>query len=329
MVNIQEVARLADVSTATVSRVINNSSKVSPKTRRKVEEAIAKLNYVPNALGRNLRLSESRTILVMITSISNLFYTEIVRGISEIAYENGYEILLSETNADLRRQLNCLLKVKNRITDGAIIVESTFSDEVILSLEKNYPVVQCSGYNDDAFLPYVTLDNRKGGYMAAKFLLEKGHRTIAFIGTGDKFRYNRDRKAGFLQAIEEAGIQQDKSLIIDTDLSFEGGRSSALQLVKRKNTPTALFYVSDMQAVGAINELTASGYRVPDDVAVMGFDNIEICDMVVPGLTTVAQPMRQMGRESARILIDRIRNAEGGGFKSVIFQPEIVQRHSV
>lgn len=328
MTNIQKVAQLAGVSVATVSRVINNSDKVTPETRLRVEDAIKSLNYVPNMLARNFRTAESRSLLVMVTSISNLYYMDTVHGISEYAYENGYDILLSETQEDTKRQIEGLLKVKNHIADGAIIMESTVRDDALMSLESEHPVVQCSVYGADAPAPFVSVDNIKGGYIGARFLAERGHKRIAFIGTDNEGKYNADRLEGFLKGVAEAGAEQDSALLARAPLSFEGGSRVALELMRRSDRPTAMFFASDMQAIGAIRSLKEAGFAIPGDIAVLGFDNIEICGVVAPGLTTVAQPMRDIGREAARLLIERIKGG-GGNLKNVIFEPQIVVRGSV
>lgn len=327
MTNIQKVAERANVSVATVSRVINNSGKVLPETRLKVEEAIRSLNYVPNVLARNFRTAESRSLLVMVTSISNYYYMETVHGISEYAYEMGYDILLSETQEDVTRQIDALLKVKNHMADGAIIMESTIKDKLLMSLEKEYPVIQCSVYAGDAPVPFVSVDNVKGGYIGARFLIGRGHTRIAFIGTSNSAKYNADRRQGFLQGVAESGIVQDPGLLVHSPLGFEGG-GIAPELMRLPQPPTAMFFTSDMQAIGALRSLREAGYSVPQDVAVLGFDNIEICRVVSPGLTTVSQPMREIGREAARLLIERIKGG-AGSHHNVVFAPEIVVRGSV
>ena len=328
MTNIQKVAQQANVSVATVSRVLNNSDKVSENTRSKVEEAIKELNYVPNMLARNFRTAESKSILVMVTSISNFFYMETVHGISQYAYEQGYDILLCETKEHIKRQIDALEKVKNHIADGAIIIESTINDKLLLELEKNNPVVQCAVYSDDSPIPYVSVDNVKGGYIGAKYLVEKGHRKIAFVGTTDKAKYNAERIEGFLKGVKEEGIEQQMDLVCYSNLGLDGGSKIALELIERKDRPTAIFFASDMQAIGAIHALTEHGYCVPQDMAVLGFDNIELCDIIMPGLTTVAQPMREIGREAARLVIERIHNHDNRN-RNVVFQPQIVERGSV
>lgn len=327
MTNIQKVAKLANVSVATVSRVINNAGNVTPQTRKQVEDAIAKLNYVPNMLARNFRTSKSKSILVILTNISNLFYMEIVHGISEYANEQGYDILLSETNGDLKKQIECLSKVKNRIADGAVFLESTIHDDALLSLERSYPVVQCCTYSEEASLSYVIVDNKKIGSMAAKALMEAGRKRLAFVGTDDKSLYNRERRAGFLKAAAGEGIGEEDVIVLNTALSFEGGREAAARLKEAK--ADAVFFVSDMQAIGALHAFEELGVRVPGDIALIGCDNLEICGMVHPPLTSIGQPAREMGRESARLLIERIENDDITSCRNVIFQPELIVRKTI
>jgi LacI family repressor for deo operon, udp, cdd, tsx, nupC, and nupG len=327
MTNIQKVAKLANVSVATVSRVINNAGNVAPQTKKQVEDAIAKLNYVPNMLARNFRTSKSKSILVILTNISNLFYMEIVHGISEYANGQGYDILLSETNGMLEKQIECLSKVKNRIADGAVFLESTIHDDALLSLEKSYPVVQCCTFSEEASLPYVIIDNKKIGYMAAKALLSAGRKRLAFVGTNDKSLYNRERRAGFLKAAADEGIPDRDIIVLNAALSFEGGREAAFRVENEK--ADAVFFVSDMQAIGALQVFAETGVNIPGDVAVIGCDNLEICSMVNPPLSSIAQPAREMGRESARLLIERIEGDGRMGCRNVVFQPELVMRKTI
>ncbi|MEA5002577.1 MAG: LacI family DNA-binding transcriptional regulator [Christensenella sp.] len=327
MTNIQKVAKHANVSVATVSRVINGAGNVTPKTKQRVEQAIAELNYVPNMLARNFRTSKSKSILVILSNISNLFYMEIVHGISKYANECGYDILLSETDDIPERQIECLEKVKNRIADGAVLLESIVYDKALLSMEKSYPIVQCCTDNDEIPLPYVMADNVKGGYLATRELIEKGHRKLAFVGTDDQSKYNRERCEGFLKAVHEAGIEE-KDVVIDyTELSLKGGRMAVKNLLEKK--VEGVFFASDMQAIGAIQYLRNRGVGVPEDIAIVGYDNLEMCDIIEPPLTSIDQHAWEMGRESARILIERIEDRHTQGNRHVVFQPELVRRKSV
>lgn len=327
MTNIQKVAKHAHVSVATVSRVINGTGNVTPKTRQRVEQAIAELHYVPNMLARNFRTSKSKSILVIISNISNLFYMEIVHGISKYANEFGYDILLSETDDIPEKQMECLEKVKNRIADGAILLESIVYDKELLSMEKSYPLVQCCADNEEIPLPCVMADNVKGGYLATRELIAKGHRKLAFVGTDDQAKYNHERCKGFLKAAHEAGIDE-KDIVIDyTKLSLQGGRTAVKNLLE-KNVE-GVFFTSDMQAIGAIQYLRNHGISVPGDIAIVGYDNLEMCDIIDPPLTSIDQHAWEMGREAARLLIERIEQRQTQGNRHVVFQPEIVRRKSV
>jgi DNA-binding LacI/PurR family transcriptional regulator len=301
---------------------------VAPETRRKVEQAIQELKYVPNMLARNFRTSQSKSILVILTSISNLFYMELVRGISEYANQKGYDILLSETNGDSKKQIACLEKVKNRITDGAIIIETTVFSKALMTLEESNPVVQCCSHNDKVAMPYVRIDNVKGGYLAGKVLLDAGCRNLVFVGNQGSSQYNIERRQGFLKAAAEVGLQESDIYEINAELSFQGGRQAAEDILVQKKTD-GVFFVSDMLAIGAMQIFQKQGVRVPEDISIIGYDNLEICEMVTPTLSSIAQPAMKMGEEGARLLIDRINNVEDINYKNVIFQPELVLRNSV
>lgn len=327
MTNIQKVAELANVSVATVSRVINHSGNVTEKTKQRVEAAIAELNYVPNMLARNFRTSKSKSILVILTNISNLFYMEIVHGISEYANNEGYDILLSETNGELDKQIDCLNKVKNRLADGAIFLESTIPDAALLTLEKSYPVVQCCTYSEEISLPYVVANNKRGGALAARELLAAGRRNFAFIGTNDKSRYNKERWEGYVKVLKENGIDEARIFHKNAELSFEGGRTIAEELVSFHID--GAFFVSDMQAIGAMNYFTQHDISIPEQISIVGYDNLEICDFVVPPLTSISQPARKMGQETARMLIEEIEKGSSSDLRNIIFEPELKHRSSV
>lgn len=327
MTNIQRVAQLAGVSVATVSRMINNTGNVASKTREKVERAIADLDYVPNMLARNFRTSRSKSILVLLTSISNMFYMEIVHGISECANSNGYDILLGETDGFLDKQIKGLEKVKNHMADGAVILESTIHDDVLLSMEEKYPVIQCCSFNEEIDLPYIIVDNEKSGALAAEELIAAGCGKFAFVGTNDRSMYNRKRRGGFLKTLRDNNIGEENIFVMNSSLGFEGGRCAVRELGDRN--VDGFFFVSDMQAVGAMREFFGKGVNIPRDVSIIGHDNLELCDVVIPPLTSISQPAREMGREAAKVLIGHIQGGEKiKGYRKV-FRPELVRRGSV
>ncbi|MCG8482133.1 MAG: LacI family transcriptional regulator, partial [Clostridia bacterium] len=249
MANIEEVAKEANVSVATVSRVLNNSSSVREKTRVKVEAAIKKLNYEPNMLGRNLRRSESRMILALLPSITNLFYIEIMDGIKDVANKFGYNVLLCQTDSDAERERTFIDLLKHKLADGLISLDPTLDINTLKEVYMNYPIIQCCEYTEELNIPYVTIDNFLAGYRAVKHLISMGRKNIAMISSCDKFLYARQRKLGYKKALEEAGIEYKEELVINGDLNFEAGQKGMKHLLTLDNKPDGVFVVSDVLAI--------------------------------------------------------------------------------
>ena len=326
MANIQQVAKHAGVSVATVSRVLNGQNTVSAKTKMKVEEAIKDLNYEPSMLGRNLRNSESRILLVLIPSISNPFYLEIIKGIENIAISQNYNILLCETNSDPEKEDIYFDLVRKKMADGIISMDPAVNVETLKQLAEKYAIIQCSEYGGGIGIPYVTIDNEEASYRAVKHLLQMGHTKIALINTDGKFLYARERKMGYQRALREHGIDVNADYIFYTqDLGFENGKQAMKKILKLEERPTAVFAVSDLLAIGALKEINAAGLNVPNDMAVVGFDKIDFSNMTNPTLTTIAQPMYEMGTTAAKMLIDKIKGKE---VDSIVLDFELVIRES-
>lgn len=326
MPTIQEVAEQAGVSVATVSRVINNPSIVTEKTRSKVQNIITKLNYEPSVLGRNLRTSESRLLLALIPSISNPFYTEIINGIEDIAIEQGYNILLCATDSTPNREDIYFNLLKSRLADGIISMDPTVNKAKLLELASKYPVVQCSEYDEDGSISYVTINNELAAYHAVRHLIKIGHKKIALINSHKKYLYARERRQGFEKALKEFDLPINPDWIYNTDsLGFEQGQLAMRHLLTLTERPTAVFAVSDILAIGALKEINTNGLHVPNDIALIGFDKISFSNMTHPTLTTISQPGYKMGSTSATMLIDKIRGKE---VKSVVLDHELVIRES-
>jgi LacI family transcriptional regulator, repressor for deo operon, udp, cdd, tsx, nupC, and nupG len=326
MANIQEVAEKAGVSVATVSRVLNNISSVSPKTRLKVENAIKELNYAPSMLGRNLRNSESRLLLVLLPSISNPFYTDIINGIENIAIMNHYNILLCQTDSNPRRENIYFNMVKNKLADGIISMDPTVNKQKLNDLAENHSIILCSEYDEGGSIPYVTIDSELAAYHAVKHLLKIGKKNIALINSDEKFLYARQRRKGYERALKEFGLPIRTEWIYNTQgLDFEHGVHAMRMLLQQKEKPTAVFAVSDTLAIGALKEINSNGLKVPDDIAVVGFDKISFSNMTNPTLTTVAQPMYKMGSAAATMLINSIK---GNKVESIVLDHELVIRES-
>ncbi|MDQ0974773.1 LacI family repressor for deo operon, udp, cdd, tsx, nupC, and nupG [Neobacillus niacini] len=326
MANIQQVAKQAGVSVATVSRVLNGQNTVSVKTRMKVEEAIKKLNYEPSLLGRNLRTSESRLLLILIPTISNPFYLEIIKGIEQVAISQNYNILLCETDSNPQKENIYFDLVRKKMADGIITMDPAVNVETLKKLAENYAVIQCSEYEECTGIPYVTIDNEEASYRAVKHLIQIGHHKIALMNADEKYLFARQRKMGYKRALEENGITLRNEYIISTsNLGFENGQYAMKKILNLQDRPTAVFAVSDLLAIGALKEINIAGLHVPNDIAVVGFDKIDFSNMTNPTLTTIAQPMRKMGNVAARMLIEKIKGEE---VESIILDHELVIRES-
>lgn len=306
MMTIQQVAKEAGVSVATVSRVINKHPSVSLKTRLKVEEVIKRLNYEPNILGRNLRRAQSRMVLVLVPSISNPFYAKIVQGIEDVARKYEYNILLGTTDSDVEREKVYLDLLKRRLCDGVISMDPAVDLSPLVGDDEQYPVIQCCEYSETLDIPYVSIDNLAAAYKAVKHLITMGHRKVALINSDERFLYARLRKEGYLKALAEFEIPCREDWIINTELGFEGGQQAMRSLLAQKERPTAIFAVSDTIAIGALKAIKEEGLKVPKDIAVVGFDNIPFSNMMNPTLTTVSQPMYEIGKRAAKMLIQKI-----------------------
>ncbi|MDR4886780.1 LacI family DNA-binding transcriptional regulator [Fredinandcohnia sp. QZ13] len=326
MANIQQVAQKAGVSVATVSRVLNNATSVSPKTRLKVENAIKDLNYEPSMLGRNLRNSESRQLLVLLPSISNPFYTEIINGIQNTAIANSYNILLCETDSNPQRENIYFNMVRNKLADGVISMDPTVNMHKLNELAENYSVILCSEYDEGGSVPYVTIDNELAAYHAVKHLIKLGHEKISLINSDEKFLYARQRRNGYEKALREFNIPiRDEWIYHSKELEFQNGVQAMRILFQSEEKPTAVFAVSDTLAIGALKGINGFGLHVPNDVAIIGFDNISFANMTNPTLTTISQPMYKMGCIAAEMLINSI---QGEKVESVVLDHELIIRES-
>ncbi|MGI2328991.1 LacI family DNA-binding transcriptional regulator [Planococcus sp. YIM B11945] len=326
MANIQQVAKQAGVSVATVSRVLNGQAKVAVKTKQKVEEAIKQLHYEPSMLGRNLRNSESRIVLILIPAISNPFYFEIIKGIENMALSQNYSILLCETDSKPEKEDIYFDLVRKKMADGIISMDPAINVETLKQLSEKYAIIQCSEYGGGIGIPYVTIDSEEASYRAVKHLIQIGHRKVALMNTDEKYLYARERKMGYLRALEEHGIPVIEDYMLYTQhLGFEYGQQAMKKVLALKDRPTAVFAVSDLLAIGALKEINAAGLNVPSDMAVVGFDKIDFSNMTNPTLTTIAQPMYKMGTIAAKMLIDLIK---GEQVDSVILEHELVIRES-
>ena len=303
MPTILDVAEKAGVSRSTVSRVLTNSGRVDPETKQKVLAAMKELNYQPSQVARNLRRKETNLIAVLIPCISNPFFGSLVQGMEEVAVKKGYHVILCNTGEDPVRQMEYLQMLERKQVDGVILTSLRNPLEEVRSYLQHGPIVLASEYVEDNSLPAVVIDNIKAAERVTEHLILKGHKRIGFINGPEHIILCRDRQKGYIQMLENYEISVSHDLITCSDFTIEGGFACAKQLLALEEKPSAIFAANDEMAVGVIQAVQEQGLRVPQDVAVVGFDNVQVSKVVQPNLTTIDQPIFQLGVKSMELLM--------------------------
>lgn len=328
---IYDVAKKAGVSIATVSRVLNNSSSVSEKTRQRVKKAIEEMNYTPNVIASALTKKSTLTLGLLIPDISNPFFSELARGVEDASSDFGFNIMMCNTDYILNKEATYISLLKQKSIDGFIISSAHYNDQNVISLLKdNIPLVLLGRDIDDSeTMPVdsVVSDNVKGGYIATKHLIDLGHKEIGCILGPPSIKVNLERKKGYLKAMKEANLKVNPDFIGYGDFKVEFGYKKTLEIYESPYKPTAIFAANDLTAIGAIRALKKYGLRVPQDVSVVGYDNTMLAEMLDPPLTTINQQMRKMGYHATELLIKRIKGERSAG-KKVVFDIDLVVRKS-
>lgn len=324
--SIHAVAARAGVSIATVSRVLNNSKPVNADTRQRVEAAVAALGYRTNTAGRSLAKAQSRLLMVLVPDFANPFYAQIVQGAESVTGAAGYKILLTDATSSDVAHRTALDAIYNRLADGVINLAHLDDDPALHAALRDMPWVNCSEFVPESGLPWVSIDHRQAAIDAVQYLLNRGHRRIALISADETFRWAQLRRQGYQMALERAGIALQPALLrTATSLDYDAGAQAVGGLLALQEPPSAVFAVSDTLAIGAIKALRRAGRRVPDDMAVLGFDDLPLSAVFEPALTTVSQPMRELGARAAEILLARL---AGGQPASLTLPHQLVVRDS-
>ncbi|MEN4789091.1 LacI family DNA-binding transcriptional regulator [Pantoea agglomerans] len=324
--SIQKIARMAGVSVATVSRVLNNSDSVKPANRQKVLEAIEESNYQPNLLARQLRTARSSMILVLVSDISNPFCAEVVKGIEEQAEKNGYRILLCNSGADIARSRSSLQLLSGKMVDGIITMDAFSKLPELSQLIGKAPWVQCAEHDDNGQISCVGIDDDVAAQSVVHYLAGQGRQRIALINHDLRYRYARLRQQGYAHQLKEQQLAW-QAIAYASELSFSAGKAAMNQLLVGETRPDAVFAVSDTLAAGAMAAIQQAGLRIPQEIAVVGFDGSELADMVSPPLTTLAQPSREIGRRACELVLQKIIRPDSPP-QCVIMQGELVVRAS-
>ena len=313
MANIYEVAKRAGVSTATVSRVLSRPDVVAPETRKKVLRAVEQLGYTPNSAAANLRTLRTRKILVTVPDISNPFFSQILQGIEDAAQRKGYAVLVGDTQHDERREERYASMLKRKEADGLIFLGHRLPKEAAEIVEamapQCAPIVNGCEFSPKLAVPSVHIDNTKAAAEAMDHLYQLGHRRIVVITGPLASPLSRDRLKG-VKAQARARAAEADLATVQGDFTIASGAAMADQLLIRKDPPTAVFCFNDGMAIGVLQAAKRRGYRVPDDLSVVGFDDIQFARYTDPPLTTVAQPMREIGDGTVRLLLEILEGNE-------------------
>lgn len=324
---VRDVAAEAGVSPSTVSRVLRGTVSVSAEKRRAVLEAVAKLGFHPNALARALKTRRTHVIALIIPDITNPYYAEIARGVEDCTWSKGYVTIVANTANDPSREDAYLRVLQENRVDGVVIAVAGSGGPHLKAFMAGVPVVTVGrelggGLRTDA----VVVDNVAGMRAATEYLLSLGHRDIAFIGGNPAVSSSHARLLGYKQALEAAGIPVRGEWVLPGDFSIASG-ASAVERLRQDRMPTAIVCANDLSAIGAMRALKQRGLRIPSDISVVGFDDIPIATEVEPPLTTVAQPVRQMGEKAVGLLLDRTEGRRKRA-KRVVLAAQLVVRES-
>ncbi len=300
-VSIKDIAQAAGVSHSTVSRALGDSPLVKTETKARIQRLAQEMGYSPDAIARSLVTRQTRTVGVVVTTITDPFVAEVVQGIEDTALENDYSIILASSAAEPEREVAAVEMLRAKRVDSVIVTSSRVGALYLEHLERiGVPVVLVNNHNEQSgrYTFSVSVDNQHGGHLATRHLIERGHQRIAYVsGTSDQSD-SADRLAGYRQALEENSIHFDPVLVVLGNGRLNGGERALRSLTTLDSPPTAVFCYNDMTAIGLLGAARQAGLSVPEDLAVVGFDDIPLASYVNPPLTTIVQPQRDMGRQA-------------------------------
>lgn len=328
-VGIKDVAREAGVSINTVSRALNDKPDIRSETKEKVLEAAVRLGYRPNRLAKGLRSNKSGTIGVIVTDVANPFFGALVKGVERAARDHDYSIILQDTDEDYEQEEEAIQVMLAEQVDGLLITPVQTRKQTIEKLAKvDFPFVLLSRYFDDLETDYVVPDDFQGGFVATEHLLQQGHTKIAIVNGPLHISSAKERFQGSVEAFKHYGITLDQALVRTGALTVEEGYSLTHSLLKRQPRPTAIVAYSDFVAFGIMRAIHEAGLSIPEDVAVVGFDDVEFASCLNVPLTTVKSPTEKLSRQAIEILAARTSGRNPQANQGIKLAVELIARES-
>lgn len=323
-----DIAREAGVSVMTVSRAINNKDGISDTTRQRIMEIVERLSFRPSDIARSLVTDRTATLGLVVPDNANPFFSEVARGVEQVAYAEGYNVFLCNTDEDAHRELAILRSLEEKRVDGVILCSPRLSDEELVIALSRYPntVLMNRKLGVDR-IGTVQIDDVMGGRIATEHLIARGHRNIGFIAGPETSYSGRMRTIGHYAALEDAGITRKPEWRRRCLPMVETGKQTVIELLTATSELTALFCHNDLVAVGALQACAELRIRVPDDIAIVGFDDIYVAPLVMPSLTTCRVAKVELGAQATRLLLDYINGCDGE-CTDIILQPELIIRDS-
>jgi len=325
---IEDIANIANVSKATISYVINEKPGVSKEVRQKVKKIIEEYNYVPNSAARGLAGEKTHFIGLVIPDISDIFYANIIRGVEKTSNKLGFFLNLLTTHAQAEREQQVIKLFNKSMVDGLIVMAYYLKDKYIdILTESGIPFVFIDYPRKNEEIYSVLVDNESGAFEATEYLISLGHKKIAFLEGPQAAWDSKARFEGYVKALNKHVIEFNQNLVENGNFTKEEGYLATKRLLAKNEKFTAIFSANDQMAIGAIRALKEAGLKVPDDISIVGFDNIEASSIIEPPLTTVNQPIYEMGKKSVEVLVKLI-NKEEVKEKKIMLKTKLIERHS-
>ncbi|EGT83128.1 transcriptional repressor PurR [Haemophilus quentini] len=328
MATMKDIARLAQVSTSTVSHVINGSRFVSDEIHEKVMRIVAELNYTPSAVARSLKVRETKTIGLLVTATNNPFFAEVMAGVEQYCQQHQYNLIIATTGGDAKRLQQNLQTLMHKQVDGLLLMcgDSRFQADIELAI--SLPLVVMDWWFTELNADKILENSALGGYLATKALIDAGHRKIGIITGNLKKSVAQNRLQGYKNALSEAKIALNPHWIVESHFDFEGGVLGIQSLLTQSSRPTAVFCCSDTIAVGAYQAIQQQGLRIPQDLSIMGYDDIELARYLSPPLSTICQPKAELGKLAVEALLQRIKNPNEN-YRTLVLEPTCILRGSI
>ncbi len=329
---IHDIAKKLNISASTVSRALNDNPLISEATRNKIKKAAEEMGYRPNVMAANFRTKRTNTIGVIVPLINRHFFSSVISGIEDIAYQQGFAVTISQSNDNFEKEDKIAHTLFANRVDGLILsiaMETKTYDHLRLFSDRNIPLVFFDRVVDEIDAYKIVVDDFGAAYKATKHLIDQGRKHIAMIGGPLNLAIYKNRQDGYCKALKDAELEFDNLVVVNNSLNREDGVKAIEKLLKLPNKPDAIFCANDTTALSSIIHLQQKGYKVPDDIAIVGFSNEPFSEVVTPSISTIKQPGYEIGQKAAELIISQILKKEvKSGFETITMPTELVVRKS-